>query len=51
MGLSDHPDPRMVYPIPIALVVILFIGRGIGSFTQTYFMGYVGPQCRQAAAG
>lgn len=40
-GTFSHPDPRMVYLIPIALVVI-FIGRGIGSFTQTYFMGYVG---------
>jgi ATP-binding cassette, subfamily B, bacterial MsbA len=40
-GTFTHPDPRMVFLIPIALVVI-FIGRGIGSFTQTYFMGYVG---------
>ncbi len=40
-GTFTHPDPRMVYLIPIALVVI-FIGRGIGNFTQTYFMGYVG---------
>jgi subfamily B ATP-binding cassette protein MsbA len=40
-GTFTHPDPRMVYVIPIALVVI-FIGRGIGNFTQTYFMGYVG---------
>lgn len=40
-GTFSHPDPRMVYLIPIALVII-FIGRGIGSFTQTYFMGYVG---------
>jgi subfamily B ATP-binding cassette protein MsbA len=31
----------MIYLIPIALVII-FIGRGIGNFTQTYFMGYVG---------
>ena len=36
-----HPDPRMILWIPAALVV-LFIGRGIGNFTQTYFMGYVG---------
>jgi len=40
-GTFTHPDPRMVFLIPIALVII-FIGRGIGSFTQTYFMGYVG---------
>jgi ATP-binding cassette, subfamily B, bacterial MsbA len=40
-GTFSHPDPRMIYLIPVALVVI-FIGRGIGSFTQTYFMGYVG---------
>ncbi|HEV7138367.1 MAG TPA: ABC transporter transmembrane domain-containing protein, partial [Steroidobacteraceae bacterium] len=40
-GTFTHPDPRMVYLIPIALVVI-FIGRGIGNFTQTYCMGYVG---------
>jgi ATP-binding cassette, subfamily B, bacterial MsbA len=40
-GTFTHPDPRMVVLIPIALVVI-FLGRGIGSFTQTYFMGYVG---------
>ncbi|HEY6516904.1 MAG TPA: lipid A export permease/ATP-binding protein MsbA [Steroidobacteraceae bacterium] len=40
-GAFSHADPRMVFLIPIALVII-FIGRGIGSFTQTYFMGYVG---------
>jgi subfamily B ATP-binding cassette protein MsbA len=36
-----HPDPRMIFLIPIALIVI-FIGRGIGNFTQTYCMGFVG---------
>ncbi len=36
-----HPDPRMILWIPVALVV-LFVGRGIGNFTQTYFMGLVG---------
>ena len=36
-----HPDPRMIVWIPIAMVA-LFLGRGIGNFTQTYFMGYVG---------
>ena len=40
-GTFTHPDQRMVYLIPIALIVI-FIGRGIGNFTQTYFMGFVG---------
>ncbi|HEV2443229.1 MAG TPA: lipid A export permease/ATP-binding protein MsbA [Steroidobacteraceae bacterium] len=40
-GTFLHPDQRMVYLIPIALVII-FIGRGVGNFTQTYFMGYVG---------
>lgn len=37
----SHPDPRMIFLIPLALIVI-FIGRGIGNFTQTYCMGYVG---------
>ena len=36
-----HPDPRWIYLIPLALIVI-FIGRGLGNFTQTYCMGYVG---------
>ena len=40
-GTFLHPDQRMIYLIPIALVVI-FLGRGLGNFTQTYFMGYVG---------
>ena len=40
-GTFTHPQPRMVYLIPLALVII-FLGRGIGNFTQTYFMGYVG---------
>jgi ATP-binding cassette, subfamily B, bacterial MsbA len=40
-GTFSHPDPRMIFLIPIALVII-FIGRGIGNFTQTYCMGYVG---------
>jgi len=37
----SHPDPRMIFLIPLALIVI-FIGRGLGSFTQTYCTGYVG---------
>jgi subfamily B ATP-binding cassette protein MsbA len=40
-GTFLHPDQHMIYLIPIALVVI-FLGRGLGNFTQTYFMGYVG---------
>jgi len=36
-----HPDPHWVYLIPIALILI-FLCRGIGNFTQTYCMGYVG---------
>ncbi|MGH8288627.1 MAG: lipid A export permease/ATP-binding protein MsbA [Steroidobacteraceae bacterium] len=37
----SHPDRRMIFLIPVALVVI-FIARGIGNFTQTYCMGYAG---------
>jgi ATP-binding cassette, subfamily B, bacterial MsbA len=40
-GAFSHADPRMVFVIP-TLLVLIFIGRGIGSFTQTYFMGFVG---------
>jgi subfamily B ATP-binding cassette protein MsbA len=36
-----HPDRRAIVWVPLALVA-LFILRGIGDFTQTYFMGYVG---------
>jgi subfamily B ATP-binding cassette protein MsbA len=36
-----HPEPRMIFLIPVALIAI-FIGRGIGNFMQTYCMGYVG---------
>jgi subfamily B ATP-binding cassette protein MsbA len=34
-------DPRSILWVPLA-VVGLFILRGLGDFTQTYFMGYVG---------
>jgi subfamily B ATP-binding cassette protein MsbA len=34
-------DPRSVYWVPLVLIG-LFTLRGIGDFTQTYFMGYVG---------
>jgi subfamily B ATP-binding cassette protein MsbA len=40
-GTVTHPDPRVIVWIPVALVV-LFVLRGVGDFTQTYFMGYVG---------
>jgi subfamily B ATP-binding cassette protein MsbA len=38
-----HPDPRVIVWLPVGLVVI-FVLRGLGDFTQTYFMGYVGRQ-------
>lgn len=34
-------DPRMIVLIPLALIG-LFILRGLGDFTETYCMGYVG---------
>jgi ATP-binding cassette, subfamily B, bacterial MsbA len=34
-------DPRTITWVPLILV-LLFILRGLGDFTQTYFMGYVG---------
>ncbi len=34
-------DPRTIVWVPVALVA-LFLLRGLGDFTQTYFMGYVG---------
>ncbi len=34
-------DPRSIVWVPLA-VIGLFILRGLGDFTQTYFMGYVG---------
>ena len=36
-----HRDPRTILWVPLVLVG-LFILRGLGDFTQTYFMGYVG---------
>jgi ATP-binding cassette, subfamily B, bacterial MsbA len=36
-----HRDPATVVWVPLA-VVGLFVLRGLGDFTQTYFMGYVG---------
>src|SRR5262249_32075495 len=44
---GDHvltnPDPRVILWLPVGLVLI-FVLRGLGDFTQTYFMGYVGRQ-------
>ena len=40
-GTFTQQDPRTIVWVPLALVG-LFILRGIGDFTQTYFMGYVG---------
>lgn len=39
-GTGTYPDPRTIFWVPIALVG-LFLLRGLGDFTQTYFMGYV----------
>jgi len=38
--LTQH-DPRTIVWVPVA-VIGLFTLRGLGDFTQTYFMGYVG---------
>jgi ATP-binding cassette, subfamily B, bacterial MsbA len=40
-GTFTHQDPRTIVWVPLA-VIGLFILRGLGDFTQTYFMGYVG---------
>ena len=40
-GTLAHRDPRTILWVPLA-VVGLFLLRGVGDFTQTYFMGYVG---------
>jgi ATP-binding cassette, subfamily B, bacterial MsbA len=40
-GTLEHQDPRTIVWIPVALVG-LFLLRGLGDFTQTYYMGYVG---------
>ncbi len=40
-GTFVEKDPRMVWLVPITLVV-LFILRGVGDFLQTYCPGYVG---------
>jgi ATP-binding cassette, subfamily B, bacterial MsbA len=40
-GTFTHRDPRTILWVPAALVAI-FLVRGLGDFTQTYFMGSVG---------
>ncbi|HLS81373.1 MAG TPA: lipid A export permease/ATP-binding protein MsbA [Steroidobacter sp.] len=40
-GTFENSDPRTIIWLPVALVG-LFALRGLGDFTQTYFMGYVG---------
>jgi subfamily B ATP-binding cassette protein MsbA len=40
-GTFTHRDPRTIVWVPAALVGI-FLLRGLGDFTQTYFMGNVG---------
>ena len=40
-GTFENRDPRTIVWLPLALVG-LFLLRGIGDFTQTYCMGYVG---------
>ncbi len=42
-SVVTHPDPRVIVWLPVGLVLI-FVLRGAGDFTQTYFMGYVGRQ-------
>lgn len=42
-GTFTNRDPRTIVWVPLALVG-LFILRGLGDFTQTYFMGFVGRQ-------
>jgi ATP-binding cassette, subfamily B, bacterial MsbA len=40
-GTFENRDPRTIYWLPLALIG-LFLVRGLGDFTQTYCMGYVG---------
>ena len=40
-GTFENRDPRTIVWLPLALVA-LFLLRGLGDFTQTYCMGYVG---------
>jgi subfamily B ATP-binding cassette protein MsbA len=40
-GTFENRDPRTIIWLPLALVGLFFL-RGVGDFTQTYCMGYVG---------
>ena len=40
-GTFVQRDPRTIVWLPVALVALFFM-RGLGDFTQTYCMGYVG---------
>jgi subfamily B ATP-binding cassette protein MsbA len=42
-GTFENRDPRTIVWLPVALVG-LFLLRGLGDFTQTYCMGWVGRQ-------
>jgi subfamily B ATP-binding cassette protein MsbA len=42
-GTFENRDPRTIVWLPLALIG-LFLLRGVGDFTQTYCMGYVGRQ-------
>lgn len=42
-GTFENRDPRTIVWLPLALAA-LFLVRGLGDFTQTYCMGYVGRQ-------
>jgi len=42
-GTFQNRDPRTIFWLPVGLVA-LFLLRGIGDFTQTWCMGYVGRQ-------
>jgi subfamily B ATP-binding cassette protein MsbA len=40
-GTFENRDPRTIVWLPLALIALFFL-RGLGDFTQTYCMGYVG---------
>lgn len=40
-GTFEQRDPRTIVLLPVALVVLFFL-RGVGDFTQTFCMGFVG---------
>jgi ATP-binding cassette, subfamily B, bacterial MsbA len=42
-GTFENRDPRTIVWLPLALIALFFL-RGLGDFTQTYCMGYVGRQ-------